>query len=1130
MFLRGGSGLDSGLIVRNLVSLISAKPDPYAMDFDLQPEIVLLSCRCLYNLIDVNVNAIGIIAQQNGVEALVEKLQEIEFIDLAEQILKVLEKISLEYPSAIIKSDALMASLQYLDFFGLHVQRTALTLVCNTCESLPGSGPSNSALGEIAFTKLRSIVDIVVNLLGYGDQRIVDLAATALSKIAAWVCKDPKKLPELFAVNHLSSILLGLQNSADYKQSSTNKMFLALGKTINHIMRESSDYGAHLVTDLKLLTLLRNIIADSSISDMVHAIHVFTSSRPTDQCIIVLDILAQVFPALPSKDIWSIQDAPAEAEEAMVHRQSMSLFQKEIVPLLSDVFIMSSDLTIRKKVVLCIAKVVWFSQETEELKGTLMGCKKFGKFVFELIHYHHTSVGENSKNLNDERALIYAGLAISKIVIEKCGVDLRDWLIREGVKAELNGLVEKIPPKDESDDFQLEGNEWMLLYEEESPTNGSAEASQSQQLVDGVPMQRVESRESKIEKIRKSLRKEAAHHKVLVGWTAERFSEASLLKRLFRVSEEVDKLLEDETETANLSVKVGRILELQAKIREIGTSTSESLYKDISAHLDELVGIIKIHDDQLGSGITNYELIQSDLIDFLIDFLTSKADGESHEFNNSGIVSSWKVGLQRRLEMFMSSFAMIEDESRGGFASLVAHLNEHLSRLEKLPILSSATSDFSMFYGNSALRFISQLTRQIRLQVTPRLGTDLPPQLQKLQISIPAVSSFQALIHYINTRWSNSNTAGDPESDEEESDIDIEDSEDSPVEERTILIAGSPEKVTSPLKRAERSSTHTKSNTRNIVVYFNDKPVAVGATVFATIYDSLPKPVDIGTAVWGKVHHVSVAIEEPPTTRTHLHGPKKTCLSCEGAVFSLVYSHMGIDQEESFGSEFSRPLVLITLLNALNERYQYLSATPYPQISPSAFLNNKIAAKVARQLSEPVITVSGMYPNWTWSILYNSGFLIPFETRLMFLRCTGFGNARNLLNWLQYHKTSSDATLNLNSIIRADRLKVKMGRKCIFESMSKVMALIGDKPSILEVEFVNEVGSGLGPTVEFFALVSSAIRNRRGVLASYGGHHVPIWRTDSSDCNDSDLLNPQLGLYPAPLQRGHKLEKYAFLT
>jgi E3 ubiquitin-protein ligase TRIP12 len=748
-----------------------------------------------------------------------------------------------------------------------------------------------------------------------------------------------------------------------------------------------------------------------------------------------------------------------------------------------------------------------------------------------LIHYHHTCIGETSKNLNEERTLIYAGLAVSKIAIDKCGAELRDWLIREGVKAELVGLIEKIPPKDESEDFELEGNEWMLLYEDESPTSGKGEASESQQTVDGESSQRTESRQSKIEKIRKSLRKEAAQHKVLSGLTSERFSEASLLKRLFWLSEELEKLLQDESDSANSSEKVNRLLDLQSKIRERGTSSDAKAYEEIPIYLNQIFDIITIYDDQIGSGITNYELLASELTDFLIDFLTSKAEDESHEFKNSGVVSEWKVGLQQRLDMFMGSVSVMKENSRGGFASLVGHLNEHLSRLEKLPILSSATSDFGMYYGNSALRFISQLTRQIRLQVTPRQGTDLPPQLQKLQISIPAVSSFHALIHYINTRWTNFNSSNGLESEEdEESDIDIEDSEETPVEERTITMPGSPERPSSPTKRIERSFTSgSRSNTRNIVVYYQDKPVAIGATVFATIYDSLPKPVDIGSAIWGAVHQVSVAIEDSPS-RTHLHGPKKTRMPCTGHVFSLVYSHIGIDQQDSFSPEFSRPLLLLTVLYALNERYQYLSSTPYPQISSSAFLNSKVAAKITRQLSEPVITVSGMYPNWTWSILYNSGFLLPFDLRLMFLRCTGFGNTRNLLNWLQYHKTTSDTSLNLNSLTRADRLRVKMGRKCIFESMTKVMTLIGDKPSVLEVEFVNEVGSGLGPTVEFFALVSAAIRNRRGVLASYGHSHVPIWRTELSDFSDSELLNPQLGLYPAPVQAGHKLLRLWLLT
>ena len=43
-----------------------------------------------------------------------------------------------------------------------------------------------------------------------------------------------------------------------------------------------------------------------------------------------------------------------------------------------------------------------------------------------------------------------------------------------------------------------------------------------------------------------------------------------------------------------------------------------------------------------------------------------------------------------------------------------------------------------------------------------------------------------------------------------------------------------------------------------------------------------------------------------------------------------------------------------------------------------------------------------------------------------------------------------------------------------------VMRLHADRKSILEVEFIDEEGTGLGPTLEFFALVAAEFQSISG--------------------------------------------------
>lgn len=70
----------------------------------------------------------------------------------------------------------------------------------------------------------------------------------------------------------------------------------------------------------------------------------------------------------------------------------------------------------------------------------------------------------------------------------------------------------------------------------------------------------------------------------------------------------------------------------------------------------------------------------------------------------------------------------------------------------------------------------------------------------------------------------------------------------------------------------------------------------------------------------------------------------------------------------------------------------------------------------------------------------------------------------------------------------------------------KVMELYGSSPSVLEVEYFEEVGTGLGPTLEFYSTVSKEFSKKK----------LKIWR--ENDChNDEEFAFGKRGLFPAPM-------------
>lgn len=175
----------------------------------------------------------------------------------------------------------------------------------------------------------------------------------------------------------------------------------------------------------------------------------------------------------------------------------------------------------------------------------------------------------------------------------------------------------------------------------------------------------------------------------------------------------------------------------------------------------------------------------------------------------------------------------------------------------------------------------------------------------------------------------------------------------------------------------------------------------------------------------------------------------------------------------------------------------------------SQFVNTKLTAKLNRQLEEPLIVASNCLPGWSEDLARLYPFLFPFETRHLFLQSTSFGYARSMSRWqnAQQEETSRRDRRDEHLFLgRLQRQKVRISRSKILESALKVMELYGSSQSILEVEYFEEVGTGLGPTLEFYSTVSKEFSKKK----------LKLWR--DMDSNDSDeFISGTTGLFPRPL-------------
>uniref|UniRef100_A0A7N6AS49 E3 ubiquitin-protein ligase n=1 Tax=Anabas testudineus TaxID=64144 RepID=A0A7N6AS49_ANATE len=209
--------------------------------------------------------------------------------------------------------------------------------------------------------------------------------------------------------------------------------------------------------------------------------------------------------------------------------------------------------------------------------------------------------------------------------------------------------------------------------------------------------------------------------------------------------------------------------------------------------------------------------------------------------------------------------------------------------------------------------------------------------------------------------------------------------------------------------------------------------------------------------------------------------------------------------------------------------------------SPEEFTSKKITTKILQQIEEPLALASGALPDWCEQLTSKCPFLIPFETRQLYFTCTAFGASRAIV-WLQNRREATMERSRPSTTVRRDdpgefrvgrlkheRVKVPRG-DAMMEWAESVMQIHADRKSVLEVEFQGEEGTGLGPTLEFYALVA----------AEFQRTSLGIWLCDDDFPDDEsrqvDLgggLKPpgfyvqrSCGLFPAPFpQDSEELER-----
>uniref|UniRef100_A0A5B6ZXD8 HECT-type E3 ubiquitin transferase n=1 Tax=Davidia involucrata TaxID=16924 RepID=A0A5B6ZXD8_DAVIN len=210
-----------------------------------------------------------------------------------------------------------------------------------------------------------------------------------------------------------------------------------------------------------------------------------------------------------------------------------------------------------------------------------------------------------------------------------------------------------------------------------------------------------------------------------------------------------------------------------------------------------------------------------------------------------------------------------------------------------------------------------------------------------------------------------------------------------------------------------------------------------------------------------------------------------------------------------------------------------LSATGV-RVPPDEFINSKLTPKLARQIQDALALCSGSLPSWCYQLTKACPFLFPFETRRQYFYSTAFGLSRALYRLQQHqgadgHGSTSEREVRVG---RLQRQKVRVSRNRILDSAAKVMEMYSSQKAVLEVEYFGEVGTGLGPTLEFYTLLSHDLQKVvLGMWRSNSSSDKPSMEVDGDEQKNGmtnnivglgsavsirDLVQAPLGLFPLP--------------
>uniref|UniRef100_A0A2K6FXG5 E3 ubiquitin-protein ligase n=1 Tax=Propithecus coquereli TaxID=379532 RepID=A0A2K6FXG5_PROCO len=562
-------------------------------------------------------------------------------------------------------------------------------------------------------------------------------------------------------------------------------------------------------------------------------------------------------------------------------------------------------------------------------------------------------------------------------------------------------------------------------------------------------------------------------------------------------------------------------------------AATEQLNLQVDGGAECLVEIRSIVSE---SDVSSFEIQHSGFVKQLLLYLTSKSEKDA---------VSREIRLKRFLHVFFSSplpgeepIGRVEPVGNAPLLALVHKMNNCLSQMEQFPVKvhdfpsgNGTGGSFSLNRGSQALKFFN--THQLKCQLQRHPDCANVKQWKGGPVKIDPLALVQAIERYLVVRGYGRVREDDEDSDDDGSDEEIDESlaaqflNSGNVRHRLQFYIGEhllPYNMTvyqavrqfSIQAEDERESTDDESN-----------PLG-RAGIWTKTHTIWYKPVredeeSNKDCVGGKRGRAQTA----PTKTSPRNAKKHDELWHDGVCPSVsnpleVYLIPTPPENITFEDPSLDVILLLRVLHAISRYWYYLydNAMCKEIIPTGEFNNSKLTAKANRQLQDPLVIMTGNIPTWLTELGKTCPFFFPFDTRQMLFYVTAFDRDRAMQRLLDTNPEINQSDSQDSRVApRLDRKKRTVNREELLKQAESVMQDLGSSRAMLEIQYENEVGTGLGPTLEFYALVSQELQ--RADLGLWRGEEITLSNPKGNQEGTKYIQNLQ-GLFALPFGRTAK--------